>query len=831
MRNLKFALRMLFKAPFVTTVAVLSLALGIGANTAIFSLFDQLLLRPLPVVEPDRLVNLLAPGPKPGSQSCNQAGDCDAVFSYAMFRDLEKADTPLSGLAAHRAFGASLAYNGQALGGTGMLVSGSYFPLLGLRPTLGRLLLPADDGAIGEPHAVVLSHDYWRTRFGADPGVLNQTMLVNGQTMTIVGVAPAGFSGTTLGTTPQVFVPITMRGLMEPPFSGFDDRRSYWAYVFGRLEPGATREQASAAINSPYHAIINDVEAPLQTGMSAATLERFDSKTITLEPGMQGQSSVHEIARTPLILLFSVTGIVLLIACANIANLLLARSATRTGEMAIRLSVGASRAQLVRQLLLESCLLALIGGVAGLVVARWTLSGIAALLPADATNSLSFSLDLTVLAFAALLSMVTGVLFGLFPAMHSTRPDLAATLKGVSGQPAGTRSAAAFRWTLVTVQIALSMALLASAGLFAKSLVNVGRVDLGLDIDHLVTFGISPQQMGYTAARSRALFHRIEEEFRAVPGVTRVTASLVPVLSGSNWGSSVKVQGFEAGPDTDNGSRFNEIGAGYFRAMGVPLMSGREFTDADALGAPKVAIVNETFTRKFKLGRDAVGKRMSSGRDKDFDTEIVGVVQDAKYSEVKDEVPPLFFRPYMQDEQIGDITFYVRTALDPNDFVGTIPALMAKIDSTLPIANARTMPQLVRENVFLDRFISLLSAIFAGLATLLAAIGLYGVLAYIVTQRMREFGLRMALGANPGHVRWLVLRQVSLMTVVGGIVGLALAVGIGHSAAALLFEMQGYDPVVLGASAVLLAIVALVAGLVPALRASRIDPMRALRYE
>ena len=830
--HLKLAFRRLFKTPFVTAVAVISLALGIGANAAIFSLFDQTLLRALPVQEPARLVNLSAPSPKPGSQSCGQAGDCDDVFSYPMFKDLERAQTVLTGIAAHVGFGANLSYQGQTRSGSGLLVSGSYFPVLGLQPAIGRLLDYNDDRNIGGHFVAVLSHSYWTTRLGGNPAVLNQPIVVNGQSMTIVGVAPRGFNGTTLGQDPDLFVPVTMRQLMVPGWKVFDDRRSYWAYLFGRLKPGVSIEQARTSLNGVYRPIINDVEAPLQKGMSDQTMAKFKAKPLVVQEGRRGQSSMHREARTPLTLLLSVTGIVLLIACANIANLLLARAAGRATEMAVRLSIGASRGQLLAQLLTESCVLAGMGGVAGLVVARWTLAMIGSLLPPDATLSLSLELSSSMLLFAAGLSLGTGLLFGLFPALHSTRPDLVTTLKAQAGQPSGARAAARFRTVLVTSQIALSMALLISAGLSVRSLMKVSRVDLGLKIDNVVTFGVSPELSGYDSARSRAFFIRAEEELVTIPGVTGVASSLVPLLAGNNWGSSVSVEGFQKGPDTDAGARYNEVSPGYFRTLGIPLMSGREFTPADAGDAPKVAIVNEAFTKKFGLGRDAVGKRMSNGRDgTKLDTEIIGVVQDAKYSEVKQKVPPLFFRPYRQNKDVGSLAFYIRTASDTDRTLRAVPDVMARLDPNLPLEQLKTLPQQARENVVLDRMIGTLSASFALLATMLAAVGLYGVLAYTVAQRTREIGLRMALGASARDVRTMVLRQVALMVLVGGVIGIAAAIAMGISAESLLFELKGYDPSVIAISVVVLTVVALGAGFIPAERASRIDPMRALRYE
>jgi predicted permease len=829
MHNLKLAFRTLFKTPFVTVVAIVSLALGIGANAAIFSLFNQMLLQALPVQEPERLVNLGAPGPKPGSNSCGQAGNCDQVFSYPMFKDLERVQQVFTGIAAHVAFGANLSYKGQTQNGEGTLVSGSYFNVLGLTPALGRLLGPEDDKNIANHFVTVLSHRYWTTKFNRDPNILNETIIVNGQGMTIVGVAPPDFDGTTLGTRPQVFVPITMRALMQPGFAAWENRRSYWAYLFARLAPDVSLEQAHAALNGQYRAIINDVEAKLQQGMSDQTMARFRAKQITIEEGYRGQSSVHEEASTPLYMLMGVTGFVLLIACANIANLLLARGAGRAAEMAVRLSIGANRRQLMAQLLTESLLLSFLGAAAGLVVARWTLAGIGSMLPAEAV--LDTTIQPAAILFSAALAIGTGLLFGFFPAVYSTRPDLVSTLKNQAGQPSGARAAKRFRASLATVQVALSMMLLVCAGLFIKSLYNVSRVDLGLKLDNVMTFRISPELNGYKTEQSVAFFERVEDALAAIPGVTGVTAAMVPLLAGSNWGNSVRVQGFEAGPDTDTGSRFNQTAPDYFRTLGVPLLAGREFTRADAKPAPKVAIVNEAFAKKFNLGRDAVGKRMGQNDGNQLDIEIIGLVQNAKYSEVKQAIPPQFFIPYRQAERIGRITFYLRTSLDAEQMLSTIQPVIAKLDPNLPVEELRTMPQQVNENVFLDRMMTTLSASFAVLATLLAAIGLYGVLAYTIAQRTREIGLRMALGADGGRVRGMVLKQVGWMTLIGGVVGLAGAIGLGRAAQSLLFELQGHDPVVLVASAMLLALVALGAGFVPAQRASKIDPMRALRYE
>ncbi|MES2521552.1 MAG: ABC transporter permease [Gemmatimonadota bacterium] len=831
MRHLKLAVRMLLKTPFVTTVAILSLALGIGANAAIYSLFDQLLMRPLPVPQPGQLVNLGAPGPKPGSQSCSGAGSCDDVFSYPMFRDLERLQTVFTGVAAHRGFGASLSVNNEPVSTQGMLVTGSYFPTLQVQPALGRLLTPADDEKVGANFVTVLSHDFWRDKLGSNPKVVGSTITLNGNSFTVVGVAPSGFRGTTLGDEPSVFVPISMRGIVSRGFNGFENRRQYWMYVFGRLKPGVTMEQAARTMNGVYKPILTDVEAPLQTGMSDQTLKNFKAKSLTLVPGARGQSSIHTEAKTPLLMLFAITGVVLLIACANIANLLLARGANRAMEMGVRLALGAGRGQLLLQLLVESMVLALVGGAVSLVIAKLTLLGIGSLMPPDASQTISLTLQPRVVAFTAVLAVVTGILFGMFPALHSTRSDLITVIRAGAGQITGGRTAARFRAALVTVQIALSMALLISAGLFLKSLRNVSRVDLGVNVDQVVTFSMSPTRIGYDSTKSAVLFNQIEQEMAALPGVTGVTSALVPLLAGDSWGTSMRVQGFECGPDTDCGARFNEVGADYLKNTGMQLVDGREFTVSDRAGATRVAIVNEEFARKFNLGRNAVGKFVNTNGNDTLNVQIVGLMKNAKYNDVKDTIPPLIFLPWRQNSSTGNLNFYVRSSLPPEQLLTTIPAVLKRIDPNVPIENVKTMPQQIRENVFLDRMISILSASFAVLATLLAGVGLYGVLAYTVSQRTREIGVRMALGADAARVRRLVMRQMSGMMLIGGVVGIVAAIGLGRAARSLLFELEGHDPLVFVLSVLMLAAVAMLAGWLPARRAAQTHPMQALRYD
>jgi predicted permease len=567
--------------------------------------------------------------------------------------------------------------------------------------------------------------------------------------------------------------------------------------------------------------------------MSPQTLERFRARPLVLEPGHRGQSVIHQEAGTPILILFGVASFVLLIACANVANLLLARSAARAGEMSVRLALGARRRQIVGQMLTESCLLSLAGGAGGLVVAVWTLDLIVSMLPADAVTDLPpLALNRGALAFAVVISVVTGVLFGLAPALQSTRRNVTSALRNQSAHATGGRASARLRTALVTGQIALSMALLVTAGLFIRSLYNIHQVDLGLDPDRLAVFRISPNLNGYSPERSRALFVRLEEEMVALPGVTAASAAQVPVLAGSEWGTNVSVEGFERGPDVDSNTMYNLVGPGYFRTLGVPLIAGREFTEGDAgEDSRKVAVVNEAFAEKFGIGADVLGRRMAWGNADTLDIEIVGLVADARYSEVRAAPPPQFFTPYRQSTGLGTMSVYIRTAGPPAAALPAARALLATLDPDLPVDEMITMRGQIDDNLVGERVIGTLTTAFSALATVLAAIGLYGGLSYSVSLRMREIGLRMALGADRSRVRRMILGQVGWMTAVGGVAGLLVGVGLGRLAGALLYELDGHDPRVLAAAALALTVVAFAAGALPAWRASRVDPMTVLRYE
>ena len=797
-----------------------------------FSLFHQILLEPLPVPEPERLVNLGSPGPKYGANWQGSAiRDSDATFTYEMFRDLEEHQTVFTGIAAHADFAANLATGTQTLAGRGLLVSGEYFRVLGIGPALGRLIGPQDEPRIDESGVVVLSHDFWQSRFGGRADVVGGNLTVNGQSLQIIGVAPAGFAGTSLGSRPQVFVPVTLRWLMQPTMArDVGTRRTYWLYLFARLNPGMTAERAAAELNVLYSGIVRDVEAPLLTELADDQREQFLEQLVTLEAGPRGQSYLPVLADRPLVLLLAATALLVLIVCANVANLLLARGVARGGEMAIRASVGASRGRLLCQLVLESAVLAIIGGALSLPIAAGTLNLASALLPAELIAGLTVELSGAAMLFAAGTAAATVLLFGVAPAWRTSAVAPVSAIRGAAARSSGGLAVARFRSWLTMTQIAFSTVLLVLAGLFTQSLVNVVRVNLGFNADSLVSFSVSPRLNGYIPDEVRYLYDRLEAALADEPGVTGAASAIIPLVADGGMGSQVSGPGFEWAPGVDNFSMGNAVSPGFFATVSMPLLAGRDFTETDGPDNAKVAIVNESFVRKFDLG-NAVGKHFSAVYMIPDDIEIVGIVADAKYNDVKGDPLPQWFMPRRQWFDVPTLYYYVRGGVDTDALLGVIPRVVAEIDPELPASNLIAMERQVLDNVYVDRLTALLAVAFATLATLLAAIGLYGVLAYNVMQRTRELGLRLALGAAPSRVRMMVLRQVGFMTTIGCLIGLAFALGAGRLAESLLFKLTGHDASVLLAAVAVVAAVALAAGYWPARRASRIMPMEALRYE
>lgn len=825
--DIRYTARSALSRPGFAAVVMLTLALGIGVNVALFSLVQQILLRPLPVAEPRRLVNLLDPGPKPeGFKFSAMAGVDDSIFSYPMFRDLERAQRPFVGIAAHRIFDASLSTGERAQRGAGIFVSGSYFPLLGLRPALGRLLGPEDDRVDGRAESVVLSHAYWESGFGGDPAVLGRKLVVNGTPLAIVGVAPRGFHGTTLGTRASVFVPITFRGVgTRVSLPNHDSRSFYWVYLFARLRPGVGREQAAAAINPVYRGILSDVEAPLLKSTSAQELEAFRSKSLVLEPGARGQSTLLAPLRGRLEMLFAVSGVVLLLCCANVAGLMLVRASARSGEMAVRASVGATRRRLASLLLTESLLLALPAGLLSLPVALLTLRGIASGVPGIPSAAFDVRLDPAPAVLAIGAAVLSALAAGLFPVRDLARTEPARTLQAHGARQTSGQRVARFRAALAMTQIALSMALLAMTALFAQSLANIAQVNLGFDADSIVTFSISPETSGYKPEASARLFARLERQLAAIPGVDSAASAAVPLLADVALTTGASADGAEGRVPTD----LNYIDPDFLRTLGIEVLAGRGFSSADVAGTAPVAIVTERLAEDLRLGRNAVGHHLTLGFG--AGAEIVGVAADAKYVSVTKETEPQLFLPRRASTPLGSAAFYIRSARAPADLIRAVRRTVARVDPIVPITDLRTMRQQVGASVATQRFVAGASVAFAALATALAGLGLYGVLAYSVAQRAREIGLRFALGAPASRIRAMVVRQVAAMAAIGIAAGAVAAWLLGRLARDLLFGTRAGDPVPLVAAAAVLAAVTLAAAYVPARRASRVDPMRVLRYD
>jgi len=840
MNHLKLALRQLKLRPGLSFVVITMLALGIGATTAMFSLYHQILLRPMPVPEPDRLVNLAAPGPKPGGGITDVGlnGNREAQFSYPMFRDLEKGQTGFTGIAAYIDYLANLSFEDRPTSGRIYLVSGSYFDVLNVKPALGRLLGPGDDPRVGESAVAVLSYEFWQRVFGGEPSVIGKTLTVNGQALEIVGVAPQGFRGTNIGVRTDVFVPLTlaptaMAGLVGPQM--FEARQGYWIYLFARLKSGVTLERAAAQLNGVYAGVLNDVEAAQLNAaqLPDGTLDRFRARQLEFSPGGQGRSVLAGQAERPLTLLLGVTALVLLIVCVNIANLLLARGAARSGEMATRASLGASRGWLVRQLLGESLVLIAIGGLSSLAVAAALVRLIAALLPNGIVIGLAPQLSTTAMLFAAGASVLTVVVFGLVPAVRVSNANPALAMRADASRSGGSRAAVRFRGVLTMAQIAFSMLLLVLAGLFTKSLMNVAAQDIGMDSESIVTFSVTPRMNAYSPERLADYYDRLEDALKAQPGVVAVGSGAMPLLGNFALRQPFGVQGFEAAPGVDTTTAYAMVGTDFFGALGIPLLAGRTFTQRDDASSPLAVIVNESFARKFNLGLDAVGKRVGGGATPaNYPFEIVGIVADAKFASVKNAFEPVIYvSRYQTAGGIQAMFYHLRASAAPEGLLAMIPRVAAEIDPDVPVTNLATMTATINGNVYVERLLSMLSAGFAALATLLAGVGLYGVLAYNITQRTRELGLRLALGAPPARLRTMVLKQVGVMALIGTVVGLVAALGLGRAAESLLFGLSGRDPVVFGAAVAVLAAVVFAASWVPAWRASRIAPTEALRYQ
>jgi len=831
-QELRYALRQLRKAPVFTLVAIATLALGIGANTAVFTLLDQALLRSLPVSHPEQLVRLQFTGSARGHFNSFGGDDYD-YFSYPMYRDLRDQNQVFESLIASDLQNVSVAWNNHPEMVGCELASGNYFPALGLQPAMGRLFVPADDVPNSSP-VVVLSFNYWKRQFGSDPRVINQTLLINAHPFTIVGVAPPGFHSLIAGATEEVFVPLTTKNIITPRWQDLEDFNSHWLTIVGRLKPGVSRIQAEAGLQ-PLWTALRAAELARIPNPSARLRRRYvDESRLRVLDSARGFSPLRDQIGTPVLIVMGMVFLLVLMACVNVSSLLMVRAAGRVREMSVRYAMGAGRWQIIRQLLVEGALLGLLGGTLGLFLAPVVSSVLIRRAVGETATDLPFSssVDTRTLLFNFGLALVVSILFSLAPALRFLHPDLVSSLKQQSATSSG--APLRFRRALVGAQIGLSLLLLIGAGLFVRTLHNLRNLDVGFATDHLVTFSINPRLAGYQPEQVIPLFRRVQQALATLPGVRSVAATDDPDLSGENDNGSVAVQGHTEQEGEDMMAEEPNVTPDYFVTMKVPVLAGRTFTDDDAAGKSKVAVVNAAFARHF-FGepQNAVGKliQFGGGADAKPDTGIVGVVGDTRHGRVRDEVVRTAYRPWLQLTEPNFLSVHVRTWQPPEAALANIRGTMQQVDSRLALSNLRTMDVQINDNLSVERLVALLAVSFGVLAALLAAIGLYGVLAYATAQRTREIGIRMALGAQRGSVMGLVLRDVLWLAGISIVVTLPVALLLARLLRSQLYGVSAADPLTLFGGTLLVAAVALLAALLPARRAASVEPMQALRME
>jgi len=849
-QDLRYGLQVLVKNPGFTLVAVLTIAIGVGANTALFSVVDAVLLKKLPVNEPDRLVLLKASwnGEKFGTGGFNGSNRLDKAtgmtvgtsFPLQTYTRFRQEPGPLSDVFAFASVDMNVNAGGQAEVVSGQVVSGNYYSALGVPAILGRTITDADDYASSAPVAV-LSHRFWTKRFNGDPSVIGKQININNVAFTIAGVTPPDFNGTMdVGSTMDVAIPISWEPQISGETSMMRGAGIWWLRLMGRLKPGATLEEAQTALAGPFQQSVLEHRAArqLRAQTPLRTLDLKDLPRLGVDSGSQGEMNWRRHFREPFRLLFGVVGLVLLIACANVANLLLVRASSRRRELAVRLALGASRGRLVRQLMTESILLAVAGGALGVLFALWIKDGLLVTTEwgGRQMSALTPELDLRVLGFTLGLSLLTGIVFGLVPAMRATRVDLTPALKD-SGRGS---SASARSWlskSLVVVQVSVSVLLLIGALLLVKSLRNLKNVEPGFNANNLLLFNVDPSLIGYKEDRLVDLYQQMFARLEAAPGVQAVTFSRHPLLAWSSTTDSVYIPN-DLGPDgkpRERDAKLHYIRENFLKTMEVPLLSGRTFTEHDDARAPKVAIVNKLFSLVYFGDLSPVGKRFSFDPEKPNEIEVIGMAEDSRYTSQREDVEPTVYLPWRQTlRRVGAMTFNVRTTGDPLSVVSGIREAVRQVDSNLPISNIRTQLEQANETLSMERLFAKLLSFFGLIAQLLAAIGLYGVLAYSVSQRTHEIGIRMALGANRARVLRMVLRQGMTLTVVGVAVGVGAAFVLTkyvETLTSMLFGIEARDPVTFIAIPLGLTLVALLACLLPARRATKVDPLVALRYE
>jgi putative ABC transport system permease protein len=830
--DLRFALRQILRSPGFAITAVVTLALAIGANTAIFTLLNQALLRALPVIDPSRLVVLSFSGSADGHIH-SEGGDTPGhnhYFSYPMYRDLRDNNNVFSGLIAAAAAPAGVSWNNQAQQVDVEMVSGNYFPTLGVQAAAGRLLLPGDETAPNANPVAVLSYDFWRTHLAQAP-VAGKTLLVNGYPFTIAGVAAPGFHSMVWGRRPDLYVPMTMQAVIEPEWSYLNDHRAYWLNIVGRLRTDETLPHASASLSSLWDSL-RSKEFALQRDQSAKAREKFITRShLNLDAGANGFSPYRGELRTPLLIMMGMVLLVMAMAVVNVAGLLLVRAAGRLREFSMRFALGATKWQILRQLLAEGLLLGISSAAVGLFLAPQALRALIAWMAGrNPDSAFSAALDWRVLLFTLAAALTASLLFSLAPALQFWNPRLVEALKQQAGTGSG--EALRFRRTCVALQIGFSLLLIVGAGVFVRTIQNLRNVNPGFATDHLLTFGLAPEHAGYPSNQIVPVEQRALEALAALPGVRGAGATNDAELADGNIDGDVTVAGYTPKPDEDYNVELPWISDNYLQTLGIPLVAGRYFSPADSATATKVTIVNETFARHyFGSPQNALGHHVSRPQRPETDSVIVGVVRDAQHTTVRDPAMATAYRPFVQGEKPVPLAFYVRTWQPPDAAAGSIRAAIANIDSKLIVHDLTTLGTQIDDTIANERTIALLASTFGVLATILAGIGLYGILAYSTAQRTREIGIRMALGAQRWEVVRLILREVLALAGVAVVVAIPIAIFATRALRSQLFNVSSIDAAIYATAIATIVFTAALAGLIPARRAASIDPARALRTD